>query len=329
MASHNNHKGSIQHFIGGARAGEEDITFKIKHHDKSFNFSNNIKCPIITTTGTNVFNNFTTSGIPTFSQGFISAGTTNFSAKITADEVEINGVCNIDAQANFRNTQANFAQGISVSGGSFSSSIQPVFSNGLNISGGAVSIGGSGIQLNTNLNTSNEITLGGSNCRLLGNGTELNIIAQNSGGKVKITANSYIQNLSDVLCDEEVLCKKGIFKVEQAENLSISGNTTLTAQQICFQRLINITTTGNFNLTLPTGAQVCNAIPLVVNNTSFEFIIRNMSMASTTLTAVASAGITLSGTMTIGGMASRHFKCIVNDTSSQTATIYSVGNSSF
>ena len=95
--------------------------------------------------------------------------------------------------------------------------------------------------------------------------------------------------------------------------LATAGDTTaLTTTQMA--GLLSGTPTAAANYTTPTAAQFCSALPQVAqlsggtnNNFALDSFIRNTSAGAFTITVVAGAGVTLTGTMTIAQNTIRHF----------------------
>lgn len=77
--------------------------------------------------------------------------------------------------------------------------------------------------------------------------------------------------------------------------LTLAAAATLTSPQTLTGMVIY--TGASANLTLPTAADLCNNIQGVMVGTSFELIVRNTGLG--TVTMVAGAGGTISGTATV------------------------------
>lgn len=115
-----------------------------------------------------------------------------------------------------------------------------------------------------------------------------------------------------------------------------ADTATLTTNQIA--GLLTGTPTAAANYTTPTAAQICSALPQVQqvssgtnNNFALDFFIKNTSAGANTITVVAGAGVTATGTMTIAQNTIRHFLLVptacpntLTGTPTAAVTIFSV-----
>lgn len=95
-------------------------------------------------------------------------------------------------------------------------------------------------------------------------------------------------------------------------NSTAGDTTTLTTSQMV--GLLTGTPTAAANYTTPTAANICASLPQIAQtsggtNTNFatDLFVKNTSAGAFTITMVAGAGVTTSGTMTIGQNTIRHF----------------------
>jgi hypothetical protein len=103
---------------------------------------------------------------------------------------------------------------------------------------------------------------------------------------------------------------------------SAAGYTLGVAQVTADAFTQDTTSTGPIAGTLPTGTEICAAIPGYAVGDSWTFTYANPGNQTFTLTAAAS-GTTLVGTMTIATLNVKTFKCVI--TGANAVSIYSMG----
>lgn len=105
--------------------------------------------------------------------------------------------------------------------------------------------------------------------------------------------------------------------------LTLAAAATLTSPQTLTGMIIYSGATGN--LTLPSASDLCNNIQGAMVGTSFELIIRNTGAG--TVTMVAGAGGTISGTATVVTVNTRIFLFNLTNVTigSETYTVYPEG----
>ena len=110
--------------------------------------------------------------------------------------------------------------------------------------------------------------------------------------------------------------------------LTLTAAATLTSPQ-CLVGLIIYNVAVAANLTLPSASDLCNNIQGVMMGTSFEIMVK--SIGAGTVTVVAGAGGTISGTATVATANIRTFLVnFTNVTIGQEAyTVYSEGTAPF
>ena len=111
-----------------------------------------------------------------------------------------------------------------------------------------------------------------------------------------------------------------------ATTVAAAGDQTLTAAIVAGGLLLHDPSGAGVNVTYPSAADI---IALVGNavGTSVDFIHRNTADAAETITCVAGAGMTLSGTATIAQNQQRTWRIVV--TGATTVTAYSLGSVAF
>lgn len=113
----------------------------------------------------------------------------------------------------------------------------------------------------------------------------------------------------------------------QITPLTLTAAATVTSPQLLQGFVIYSGPTGN--LTLPSAADLANNIQGVMVGTSFEVMVRNTGAG--TLTVVAGAGGTISGTATVATLNTRTF--LVNFTNvtigSEAYTVYTEGAAAY
>jgi hypothetical protein len=108
---------------------------------------------------------------------------------------------------------------------------------------------------------------------------------------------------------------------------ALSGAITLTVTQLLGGFLLLDANGAARNVTTPTAAAIIAAVEGADIGTGFDFVIRNTAGGAYALTLVAGAGVTLSGTATVGQNNSKWFRCVFDNVTpgSEACTIYSIG----
>ena len=118
-----------------------------------------------------------------------------------------------------------------------------------------------------------------------------------------------------------------VIKKSVVTTYAVSGVMAMTAAQILGGLILRDPGGAARADTLPTAALIIAALKEANDQVnigdSFEFIIRNTSSGSWTITVTIATGLTLSGTMTILQNNSKRFLAVV--TALTTVTVYSLG----
>ena len=109
--------------------------------------------------------------------------------------------------------------------------------------------------------------------------------------------------------------------------LTLAGAITLTVPQLLGGLLLLDANGAARNVTLPTAADLVNAIEGAGIGTSFRVTMRNTAGGAFALTAVAGAGGTISGTATVAQNNTKDFLIVLTNVTpgSEAYTAYSVG----
>ena len=116
------------------------------------------------------------------------------------------------------------------------------------------------------------------------------------------------------------------------QTITTAGNHTLTTAEALSGLILRDTNGASRTDTLPTAADLVEAVQGAMVNHAFEIEIRNNADASAeTLTIAAGSGGTTSGTMTIADGATKRFAIVFTNVGigSEAYTVYSLGTKTY
>jgi len=122
-----------------------------------------------------------------------------------------------------------------------------------------------------------------------------------------------------------------VFPRVTVTTIATAAAVTYTVAQILGGVILRDTNGAARSDTLPTAAALAAAIQGIQVGTAFEFALRNSSAAANSVTVVAGAGLTISGTATVAQLNSKAFLVVFTNVTpgSEAATVYSEGTSIF
>jgi len=114
-------------------------------------------------------------------------------------------------------------------------------------------------------------------------------------------------------------------------NLSTAGNLTYTTTQLLGGWIIRDGNGGARTDTLPTAAQMCEAVQGCMVGTSFEFELRNSSGTAIAITLAPGTGGTISGTANVAQNNTRTYLFSFTNVTigSEAYTVYSRGTAAY
>ncbi len=160
---------------------------------------------------------------------------------------------------------------------------------------------------------------------------------QNSGGAPQYTRGQVLfptanadELASVLLAPSFPAINTSVANVKEAASYSTAGPQTYTAGDFIGGMILRSIAAAQNDVT-PAAAQLVAAIAGCIVGSSFRVVIRNTAAGAYAITLTAGAGVTISGTATIGQNASKEFLAIVTDATpgAEAVTLYSLGTSVF
>ncbi len=122
-----------------------------------------------------------------------------------------------------------------------------------------------------------------------------------------------------------------LFPTVAPSSLATAGDLTYTVAQVLGGLILRDCAGGDRSDTLPTAADLVEAVQGAMVGHAFEFHVRNFSDATETVTIVEGAGGTISGTATIATANTKTFLLVFTNVTagSEAYTVYSKGTKTY